>query len=297
MTEAELQASTRDTQADDLTAIILRAVSTNARLNVTVRALLALLSLAAATASLVYVMRHAQEMAAAIGGERPAHESLLARVFAQTWPVILLLGLAATSALTTWAVSSRGQDELERAMDEVGRLRREAEVAIPARGLAHVFDEKLANARRAYVLQLWLGRALFLVSLGLFAAAVVNAMAGGNSIVTGTFTAGSLAGALFGTAKRVPQAIAHHLANVVQVQCAITGCDRQIGIFETYAYALLADESRSQEEVLRALAEVHGHIEATIDGAISRIEHYADPGAPAARGDNDGDVIPISAAR
>jgi hypothetical protein len=285
-----------DAQADDLTAIILRAVKTNARLNVLVRALLALLSLAATTASLLYVMRHAQEMVAAIGGERAPDESLLARIFAQTWPVVLLLALGIVSGLATWVVHSRGQEELERAMDEVGRLRREAEVAIPARGLAHVFEEKLANARRAYVLQLWLGRALFLVSIGLLAAALINAMAGGDSIVTGTFTAGSLAGALFGTARRVPETIAQHLANVVRVQCAITGCDRQLGIFETYAYALLADQTRPSDDVLRALGVVHSHIEATIDGAITRIERYADPRAQGSAGDED-EVIPISAAR
>jgi hypothetical protein len=90
-------------------------------------------------------------------------------VLAQTLPVALLAALAILCGIATWLLHSRGQEEIEQAMDGIGRLRREAEVAIPARGLAHVFEEKLANARRAYLLQLWLGRTLFLVSLGLFA--------------------------------------------------------------------------------------------------------------------------------
>ena len=174
-----------------------------------------------------------------------------------------------------------GRRSSERASDCVGRLRREAEVAIPARGLTHVFEEKLANARRAYVLQLWLGRALFLVSLGLFSAALINAIAGGESLLTAVFTAGSIVGVLFGTARRVPRTIARHLADVVQVQCAITGCDRQIGMFENYAYNLLNE--RSTDDVLGALVVVHERIETVIENAVTRIERYADPGDVAAR--------------
>jgi hypothetical protein len=269
--------STRSQQADDLTEILLGAVKDNTRLNAVLRCVLAMLGVVATAAALIYTLTHASEIVGALSSARPAEVSLLERILAQTWPVLVLMALAAITAVAAWWAHVRGQEEIERASDCVGRLRREAEVAIPARGLTHVFEEKLANARRAYVLQLWLGRALFLVSLGLFSAGVINALAGGESIVTATFTAGSVIGVLFGTARRVPRTIARHLADIVQVQTAITGCDRQIGMFENYAYKLLKDE-RSSEDVLAALILVHERIEAVVENAIQRVERYADPG-------------------
>jgi hypothetical protein len=269
--------STRSQQADDLTQILLRAVKTNTRLNAIVRCLLAALGLGAMISALIYTLAHASSIVTALADDSPEGASLVERVFTQTWPVILLIALSVMTMVAAWVAHARGQEELERASDCVGRLRREAEVAIPARGLTHVFEEKLANARRAYILQLWLGRALFLVSLGLFSAAVINALAGGESLVTATFTAGSIVGVLFGTARRVPRTIARHLADVVQVQAAITGCDRQIGMFENYAYKLLKDK-RATDDALGALIVVHERIETVVDNAIKRVERYADPG-------------------
>ncbi len=283
--------TTRGQQADDLTEILLRAVKTNTRLNAVLRSLLGLLGLAALSAASIYTIDHASAIVTALSGERPEGTSMLEPLFAQTWPMLVLIALAVLTGLAAWAAHARGQEELERASDCVGRLRREAEVAIPARGLTHVFEEKLANARRAYVLQLWLGRALFLVSLGLFSAAVINAMAGGESLVTAAFTAGSIVGVLFGTARRVPRTIARHLADVVQVQTAITGCDRQISMFENYAYKLLKDE-RSTVEVLGALVVIHERIETIVENAITRIERYADPGEDAADAKDAADTAP-----
>jgi hypothetical protein len=269
--------STRSQQADELTGILLGAVKNNTRLNAVLRCVLALVGVVATAAALIYTVVHASAIVGALSSPRPTGMSLWERIFAQSWPVFILMALAALTAVAAWWAHVRGQEEIERASDCVSRLRREAEVAIPARGLTHVFEEKLANARRAYMLQLWLGRALFLVSLGLFSAGVINTLAGGESLVTLTFTAGSVVGVLFGTARRVPRTIARHLADIVQVQIAITGCDRQIGLFENYAYQLLKDE-RASEEVLAALILVHERIETVVQNAIQRVEQYADPG-------------------
>jgi hypothetical protein len=273
-------------EPDDLIELILATLRRDARLNAVVRAGLGIVGLVAAVGALGYVLTHTAAMVAATRDEGPTLVVLLA----QTWPAVLLVVISALTGVAAWVAHSRAQDELERATDWIGRLRREAEVAIPARGLTHVFEEKLANARRAYMLQLWLGRALFIVSLGLFATAAGNATAGGSAVVSGVFAGGSLAGVLLGTAKHVPRQIGEHLARVIQIQCAITACDRGLGMLETYAYQRLCESQRDDVDVLPALCEVSRQMEQIVCSAMVRIERYAQ-GAPAPAREEGADVI------
>jgi hypothetical protein len=62
--------------------------------------------------------------------------------------------------------------------------------------------------------------------------------------------AGSLLTALYGTARSVPRRIACHLADVLQMQCAVTGCIRQISLIEAEAYALLCKHKDDPETVI-----------------------------------------------
>jgi len=275
-------------RADGLTKLVVSGVKSNLVLNALARIVLSVVALTMMGATLVYVLSNAREIADFVGKPPDGAESLATRVLAETLPVALLLVLAMMSGFATWILHSRGIEELDHSLDGIGRLSRQAEVAIPARGLTYVFEEKLANVRKAYLLQLWLGRTLFIVSLGLVLGAVLNAVFKGEELVSLALGGGGLLGAAWGTAKKVPKTIAHHLADVVQLQSAIAGCDRQIGLFETYAYALLKDvQPADRENVLPRLMEVHRAIEGVVDQAILRIEKYSDPeGLRAARDDN-----------
>src|SRR4051794_31868351 len=102
----------RDQQADQLTATILLTVRNNTRLNLAIRALLSALGLACATAALLYTTNHASAIVTALD---PAADGFAKRLFAQTWPILVLVILAVLSGVGTWAAHQRGQEEIERA--------------------------------------------------------------------------------------------------------------------------------------------------------------------------------------
>jgi hypothetical protein len=159
-------------------------------------------------------------------------------------------------------------------LDTVSRMEREGEVAVSARGLIHAFEEKLQNTRRAFSLLLWLGRTMFVVCLGLFAAALINAMLDGGQLVTVVLGASSVAGALLAVVKAVPQSIAHHLADVIQIQSIITGCDRQISLLESAAFDAV-NRGGDPTEARHAVLDLQRRMDQVVGNAVRRIERYA----------------------
>jgi hypothetical protein len=271
--------------------LALQALRRNALLNVVVRALLAIWALAAAGLAIAYTAARSTQIVETLTSGSSA-EPFVIRLLSLSVPALLLAGLSVLCAVAAWLLYSRGREDLERGMESVSRLQREAEVAITARGLTHVFEEKLATARRGFGLQLWLGRTLFLVSLTLFSAAVVNAVAAGVDPATVTLGAGSLVTALYGTARSVPQRIACHLADVLQMQCAVTGCIRQISLVEAEAYALLSQHKEDPETVIDAIAECRRAIDVAVRGTVELIERNADP-----KGSEQSDGSPLDRSR
>jgi hypothetical protein len=254
-------------------ALVERVLRLNCWLNYVLRAGLAVFGFTAGVLALLYTARHGHEIATALNDGRNIPAALLAA----TLPVLLFVLLGALAGAAAWAVHSRQVDETYRTLDAVSRMEREGEVAVSARGLIYAFEEKLQNARRAFTLLLWLGRTLFVVCLGLFAAAVINAMAGGSHLVTAVLGASSVAGALLGVVKAVPRTIAHNLADVIQVQSIITGCDRQISLLESAAFNAInhdADAIATRDTVL----DVQRRMDQVVASAVRRIERYADPG-------------------
>ena len=267
----------RHGELDTAVAVALRSLRRNAVLNLMVRALLAIWALAAAGLAIAYTATRSVEIVATLTSTAST-EPFVVRLLSLSLPALLLAGLGALCSVAAWLLYSRGREDLERGMESVSRLQREAEVAITARGLTHVFEEKLATARRGFSLQLWLGRTLFLVSLTLFSAAVANAIAAGVDLATVVLGAGSLLTALYGTARSVPRRIACHLADVLQMQCAVTGCIRQISLIEAEAYALLCKHKDDPESVMRDVAECQRAIDVAVKRTVVLIERYTDPG-------------------
>lgn len=257
----------------ELSEIVVASLRANCALNLRVRTGLGIFGLLSATLALGYAALNAGEIAAA-AGEDSAKAS--AALLAGALPVVLLVVLSAISGLAAWAVHERGLDELYGTIDAVSRMEREGEVAVSSRGLIHAFEEKLNSTRRAFTLLLWLGRTLFIVCLGLAIAAVVSAMSDGDPWVTGALGGSSAIGAFLGVARRVPQNIAHHLADVIQIQTVVTGSDRQISLLETAAIDAINDtagRATARDEVL-AVQQRMDHV---IAGAVGRIERFADP--------------------
>jgi len=260
----------------DVASLALGTLKSNSRLNFSLRVLAMLFALGASILAVTYVFIHADEMVQVLTD--PARDSVISeQLLALTAPALLLMIFAVLAALGGMLAHSRGLDESVRTLDSVNRLRREGEVAVSARGLIVAFEEQLASAKRGHTLLLWIGRTLFIVTLGLFVAAFVSAIWHGVDALTVGLGASSLAGAVLGVATKMPESIAHDVANVVQLQLVVTGAHRQIGMLESDAFASLNNPETARGEAHRMLLEVQDRIDNVVDTAIKQIEKFADP--------------------
>jgi hypothetical protein len=250
--------------------LVERVLRQNCSLNLWLRVGLAVFGMSAGVLALVYTVVHGHEIVAAVDGDG----DLLA-VVAESVPALLYVLLGTLAGLVAWAVHARGVEEMYGTLDILSRMERQHEVAVSARGLIYAFEEKLQNTRRAFTLLLWLGRTLFIVCLGLFAAAIVSAMIEGVSTTTVVLGASSIAGALLGVARDVPRNIAHHLADVIQIQSIVTGCDRQISLLESLAFNAMNANTSSAATHRRGL-EVQERMGQVVAAAVDHIETFAD---------------------
>jgi hypothetical protein len=270
----------------DIASLTLGTLRRNSRLNFAARLLLMLFALAVSVLAVVYVYERADAMVAILTEPRAGTEMIGERLLALTAPVLLLTMLAGLAAIVGFFAHSRGLDESIRTLDSVNRLRREGEVAVSARGLIVAFEEQLASAKRGHTLLLWIGRTMFIVTLGLFAASVISSLWHGVDPLAAGLGVTSLAGAIFGVAKKVPQTIAHDVANVVQLQLVVTGAHRQISMLESDAFASLNNQETSRADAHSMVLDVQARIERVVDNAIKQIERYADPNPEVPNADN-----------
>jgi hypothetical protein len=254
----------RSELAGELTA----SLQANTTLNRRVRGGLGVFALVCAVSALAYTW--------ALGDQLVRRGTGVEDVLALLLPVGLFVLLGVLAAAGTYVAHARSLEESYRTLEALNRIEREGEVAVSARGLIFAFEEKLHNARRAFTLQLWLGRMMFLVCLGLLAATLVSAMIKDNELATVATGAGSLVAALLGVTKRVPHNVGRHLADVVQIQSIITGCDRQISLLESSALAVLKTEPPT-DATQAFVFEAQTRIDEVVDHAVRRIEEFADP--------------------
>lgn len=252
----------------ELAQLVVDELRSNCRLNFRVRCGLALFGFTAGGLALLVAVLRAGGIADAAGGGGD--------IFLACFPIVVLVALSVMCGVAAWTVHARGLDEVQSTLDAVNRMEREGEVAVSSRGLIYAFEEKLQNTRRAFTLLLWLGRTLFIVCLALCCAAIISALKDAEPLLTGSLGAGSVVGALFGAATKVPRNISHHLADVIQIQTAVTGCDRQISLLETAAIDIVnrADDRASAHDDVLA---VQRRMDQVVAHAVYRIERYADP--------------------
>jgi hypothetical protein len=267
---ARLRRGAPGPQGAKLAEDLRETVERNAKLNLWVRALLAAIGLGAGAAAVVYTLRHGADLATLVDAKSTA--DLWRRLLALTMPVILLVALAGIAAATAWTTHSRGLDEFFRTIDCVNRVEREGEVAVSARGLIVAFEAKLQNAQRAFTLLLWIGRTTFVICLGLFTAAVIRAVLGDFDLATAILAGGSLLGAVVSFVRGAPQTITENLAAVIRIQSIITGCDRQISLLESDAFAALNNTTIPRAEAHAIAIEDQERIDAVVGTAVKRIK-------------------------
>lgn len=269
--------STKSKQAlasSDVIRASLKHRNANAALNVAGRVLLMVFALGTASVAAVLVYLRADEIIKAL---TDGDDALWSELLALTAPVLLLLVLAGLAVIVGFLAHSRDLDESFKTFDSVNRLRREDEVAVSARGLVVAFESQLAAVKRAHGLTLWVGRTLFIVTIGLFVACAIRTLAEGVDPTTAILGATSLTGALLGAATKVPTRIAHEAANVVQLQLIVTGAHRQIGMLESDAFASLNNKETPRADAHRMVLEIQQRIEDVVDMATKQVEGYADP--------------------
>jgi hypothetical protein len=276
----------------EIASQVVRTLRWNSRLNFAARLLLMLFSLVAAGLAVLYVTQRADAIVQILREPGTTGDMIGERLLALTAPVLLLALFAGLAAAAVVVVHSRGAEENHRTLDSINRLRREGEVAVSARGLIVAFEEQLGTARRAFTLLLWFGRTLFIVCLGLFAAALLNAVVSGVDWWTVGLGASSLGGAVFGVAQKVPDTVANHLANVIQVQAIVTGTQRQISLLESDAFAALNHDEASPEQQHGIVMAVQERMERVVKDAVGQIQHLAEPAAET-REAGDAPVTPL----
>jgi hypothetical protein len=148
------------------------------------------------------------------------------------------------------------------------------------------FEEQIATVRKAHTVLLWLGRTLFIVTLGLFAGSVIDMAWHGIDALSASLGVGSLLGAIFAVARKVPQSVARDAANVVQLQLIVTGAHRQISMLEATAFAALNNKESNGTKLMLTVQE---RIDRVVATAIEQIERFAQPGRQ--RGGLGGDNV------
>lgn len=285
---AQQRARRKGQREQEALGVLHSAVRDDRWLNVIVRTALGVFALVVLVMAARYTWVHGDSMVEVLQRPRSTAGDFSDRLLALTTPVVLLIILAALAAAAALVIHSRSMDETYRVIDSINRIRREDEVAVSARGLTHSFEEKLQNASRAFSVLLWFGRTLFIVCLGLFSAALIQAMASGVTLVTVALGAMSIAGTLLGVVTDLPATLTKQLANVLQLQSIVTGCDRQMSLLESHAFSVMnraegtdriADYAAVDAEVRRIQREID-HV---VDLAVKRIQDHVEDERSAAR--------------
>jgi hypothetical protein len=252
------------------------------KLSVIVRSVLGMFALSVLGLAAVYAWLRGDEMVDILQQPRAEGQVLGERLLALTAPVLLLVLLGALAAGAAFVIHSQGAEQTYRTIDAINRIRREGEVAVSARGLTHSFEEKLQNASRAFSVLLWFGRTLFIVCLGLFTVAVLEAIASGVDLFTVTLGGASIAGAILGAVTGLPERLSHQLADVLQLQSIVTGCDRQISLLESHAFSVLnrkrtMQESQEELEAIdREVLLIQQRMDHVTQRAVERIQTYVE---------------------
>jgi hypothetical protein len=261
----------------DVAELSLNTLRASSRLNLVARMLLLAFSITTAGLAVYYVVMRADAIDALLQKPGVDGQEIGTRLLTLGAPVLLLLAFTILAAIGGAILHSRSLEESARTVDSINRVRREDEVAVSARGLVVAFEEQIATIRRAHSLLLWLGRSLFIVSLGLFTVAAISALWHGVDIWTLGLGVTSLGGAMWATANEIPKNVAHDAANVVQVQLIVTAAHRQISLLESDVVVALNAKKTDVAAAHQVTLDNQKRIERVMKSAINQIERFVDP--------------------
>jgi hypothetical protein len=155
----------------------------------------------------------------------------------------VVIGLVATAVCVGCAlvVQNRGNGELQRSLDYIGRLAREGSASQNrSRALTQILEETLANARQAFTLQLWISRVLFAVGIVLIFTFIASLFFD-NTLFTGGAVLSAVLSFAAAALLNPQRQIGSDLANVTQLEAILGGYTRQAALIEEYVYDVIAE--------------------------------------------------------
>jgi hypothetical protein len=191
------------------------------------------------------------------------------KALAVSWPVVVELILAVACVAAAFAIQTRSREEFASGLEGISRFRREAAVGVPrSRAVVEVFEENIANARRAFSLQLWTARVLFIVALALFAFAVVHGVIVGKvTLLSAVSVAGGLGTLLTSFILGRNADVTKSLSDVTQLQAVLAAFMREVSFVDEQVFQVL--------EHARATADPQGSAE-VVDWALNHMESITD---------------------
>lgn len=248
----------------------------NAYVNLGFRFLLCVASLVFFVQLVVYVQDHADAMANVLLDTNASGGEYWRAAAAVLLPVAVLLLFVAGLVLLALHIQSRGVTEFERLMEGVSRIRRDALGVARTRSVGLVVEEALLKARRAFALQLWLGRTLFVASLLLLVAfAAYSLLEREFDLVSGTLAAGSILSFVVANLTEPADKIANTLADMTQLQIITMTTAERLGVLSEYAYSVMEKDGGG---VTRAeVGEMMKEFKSAAHDAVDQIERYAEP--------------------
>lgn len=201
------------------------------------------------------------------------------RILALTLPVLLLFVLGAAAFAGSWLLHARAIRDFAGNMEGVSRLRREADVGVSrTRTATHALEEYYNNARRAFRMQLWLSRTLFVVCLVLFGLAVTDAIVREVDLATLALGGGSVLSILLASATGVTTRIGSHLADATQVHLVVGGAARRVTVTEDHVYRAL-EKCKDPADATAIVEDGTARIGQIVTESLELIQTYAEPPA------------------
>jgi hypothetical protein len=253
-------------------------VKRNALLDFVGRAALLVIGVASLLAAVGYTLYRSDSMVGVLLSDDPDRRLSEDRIITLTLPVILLLLLAAAAFGAAFLLQTRGGAQFERDMQDVSRLRREAEGGVSRiRTATHALEEFYGNARKAFRLQLYLARALFVVCIVLFCTAVFDALAQDLDVTTLALAGGSLISLLLAAMSGASTKVGSHLADATQIQLVVGGTARQVNAIEDHMYKALERDKTTPEVRHDIVMAGTRRIEEIVASSLLLIQSYAEP--------------------
>ena len=257
--------------AQALQAAALQSMKRNMAMNTTVRTLFYV----GAAGALIFIgfvlsTRFDRFIQTMVNASASDGVKIFSTVLSLTLPLLLAAAGAALCVLAAITIQSRGNAEFAKAHAQISRSIRESPLA-PSRSLAltQILEETLANARRAFGIQIWISRVLFGSGVALLFV-FVGSLFFGSTLVSGGAAVTSLL-ALVSAALLNPQRqIRSDLANVTQLGVILAGYTRQASIIEDYLYqAVISGAAHQPTTFYQGVDRLQKALEQTVQG-ISR---------------------------